>query len=114
MNKKSDFTKEISSNVKKYRLINNLTQAQLAEMLYIDTQYYAQLERGERSFTIEKLIMICDIFQIGIEKIITTNKIDETDNSKLIKSINNQLDTLSHSQLIVVEKFINDIVPCID
>lgn len=46
----------ISQNIKKYRLLNNMTQEELAGKLYLDTQYYAQLERGERNFTIEKII----------------------------------------------------------
>lgn len=44
----------IAENIKKYRLLNNMTQKELSEKLFLDTQYYAQLERGERNFTIEK------------------------------------------------------------
>ena len=43
----------ISNNIKKYRLLNNMTQEALAEQLGLDTQYYAQLERGERNFTLK-------------------------------------------------------------
>ncbi len=35
----------ISQNIKKYRLLNHMTQEELAKELYLDTQYYAQLER---------------------------------------------------------------------
>ena len=62
--------KQIPQNIKKYRLMHNMTQEELAGKLYLDTQYYAQLERGERNFTIEKIIQICSIFHIGIENII--------------------------------------------
>lgn len=44
----------IHQNIRKYRLLNNMTQEELAEKLDLDTQYYAQLERGERNYTIEK------------------------------------------------------------
>lgn len=112
MKKKSDITNIISNNIRKYRKINNLTQAQLAEKLYLDTQYFAQLERGERSFTIEKLLLACNVFQIGIEKIITV-KSHPADNTDLIQSIEKSLLQLDHNQLLVVEKFINEIVPFI-
>ncbi|MBQ3602190.1 MAG: helix-turn-helix transcriptional regulator, partial [Lachnospiraceae bacterium] len=52
----------IANNIKKYRLLNNMTQKELSEKLYLDTQYYAQLERGERNFSIEKIAMICSLF----------------------------------------------------
>lgn len=42
-------TNTISQNIKKYRLLNNMTQETLAGLLDPDTQYYAQLERGERN-----------------------------------------------------------------
>ena len=62
---KKNTANSISQNIKKYRLINNLTQEELAGKLNLDTQYYAQLERGERNFTIEKIINLCSIFHIG-------------------------------------------------
>ena len=62
-----------------------MTQEQLAELLDLDTQYYAQLERGERNFTIEKIIRLCNIFHVGIEKII------EIDIEKNIIKANNVL-----------------------
>ncbi len=114
MVRNTNIKKNISSNVKKYRQMNGLTQAQMAEMLYLDTQYYSQLERGERSFTIEKLVMICDIFQIGIEKLITIDNTDKQENdSELILSIENQLHDLNHSQLVILEKLLSEVLPYI-
>ena len=101
----------ISKNIRKYRLLNHMTQEQLAELLELDTQYYAQLERGERNFTIEKIIRICQIFQIGIQDIIKVESVSSSDTSSLIQQINNQLQSLTHSQLVVVEKFVQEITP---
>ena len=58
---KSKEPDSISNNIKKYRLLNNMTQEMLAEQLGLDTQYYAQLERGERNFTLKRLIRLCSI-----------------------------------------------------
>ena len=71
---KSKNKDSISQNIKKYRLLNHMTQENLAEQLSLDTQYYAQLERGERNFTIDKLTRLCSIFQIGIEDLIEIEK----------------------------------------
>lgn len=115
MSKKSSNIKNtISMNVKKYRLLNNLTQSQLAELLFLDTQYYSQLERGERNFTIEKLILLSDIFQVGIDKLITTYSYKEVDNSDMIQKICSQIPSLTTSQLKALDRMITDILPFID
>lgn len=103
----------IAQNIKKYRLLNNMTQKDLAEKLFLDTQYYAQLERGERNFSIEKIAMICSLFHIGIEDIIELDA-DATsisDAATLTNELKSSLDTLSYSQLLIVKKFIQEIVP---
>ena len=84
---KNKATNSIAQNIKKYRLLNNMTQEQLANALYLDTQYYAQLERGERNFTIEKIILACTIFHVGIENIIVIEDTSVNDNSELLEKI---------------------------
>ncbi len=115
MNKNtSEIANTISLNVKKYRIMNNLTQSKLAELLFLDTQYYSQLERGERNFTIEKLVMLCDIFHVGIEKLITVDNEKSSDNSELISSITKHIKKLKLPQLKALEKFITEILPFIN
>ena len=108
---KSKNKDSISQNIKKYRLLNHMTQENLAEQLSLDTQYYAQLERGERNFTIDKLTRLCSIFQIGIEDIIEIEKPEQQDTSEVREEINKKLDTLSCTQLRTVEKFNTEIIP---
>ena len=103
----------ISKNIKKYRQLNRMTQEELAGKLFLDTQYYAQLERGERNFTIEKIALACSVFNVGIEDII---KLDTTytgtnDTASIISEISEQLAPLTQSQLLLVQKFIKDVVP---
>ena len=108
---KSKEPDSISNNIKKYRLLNNMTQEMLAEQLGLDTQYYAQLERGERNFTLKRLIRLCSIFQIGIEDIIEIEPFDKQDTSELRDEVSEQLKSLSNTQLRLVERFISEIVP---
>ncbi len=110
---KKNTANSISQNIKKYRLINNLTQEELAGKLNLDTQYYAQLERGERNFTIEKIINLCSIFHIGIEEIIEVEASDSQNTDLLLKQLLTELQSLSYTQLSVVKKFITEIVPYI-
>ena len=106
---KKNVSHSISQNIKKYRLINNMTQEELAGKLNLDTQYYSQLERGERNFTIEKIIHLCSIFHIGVEEIIEVETTEPENTDILTKRLISELKT----QLSVVEKFITDIVPYI-
>ena len=108
---KSKEPDSISNNIKKYLLLNNMTQEMLAEQLGLDTQYYAQLERGERNFTLKRLIRLCSIFQIGIEDIIEIEPSDKQDTSELREEVSEQLKSLSNTQLRLVERFISEIVP---
>jgi len=103
----------IAKNIKKYRLLNNMTQKELAEKLFLDTQYYAQLERGERNFSIEKIAMICSLFHIGIEDIIELdgNSVSENDSTALMEELNGDLSKLSYSQLLIVKKFLQEVIP---
>lgn len=105
--------KQIPQNIKKYRLMHNMTQEELAGKLYLDTQYYAQLERGERNFTIEKIIQICSIFHIGIENIIEIHTSQTEDTSVLLEKMNEKLQNLSYTQLAFLDKFIIEMLPLI-
>lgn len=90
-----------------------MTQEFLAEQLDLDTQYYAQLERGERNFTIEKIIRLCSIFHIGIDNIIEIPPEENLDTRPLLEQLIPELEKLTYSQLILVEKFITEIIPYI-
>lgn len=108
---KKNISNSISQNIKKYRLINNMTQEELAGKLNLDTQYYAQLERGERNFTIEKIIQLCSIFHIGIDEIIEIETTESENTDILMKRLTSELKNLSYTQLAIIEKFVTEIVP---
>lgn len=108
-----DLSKQISDNIRKYRTLNNLTQEQMAEKLSLDSQYYSQMERSDRRFSLDNIHAVCDLFHIGIEEIIELPR----DNSReaaacdaLISEINMELPQLSVKQLLILKKYITDIL----
>lgn len=111
---KNDLNKTISQNIRKYRLLNNMTQEQLAEQLSLDTQYYSQLERCERNFTIEKIVAVCSIFHIGIEKIIDIGQDNSVNPDEILSKIHLKLKPLNYKQLVLIEKFIEEIIPYLE
>ena len=108
---KNNTPNSICQNIRKYRLLNKKTQEEIAELLNLDTQYYSQLERGERNFTIEKITRFCSLFNIGIENIVEIEPVVDEGTSELTEKITSQLKDLTRSQLFLLEKFIDEILP---
>ena len=100
----------ISQNIKNLRLLNNMTQEELSGLLELDTQYYSQLERGERNFTIEKIIRLCQILHVGVEDIIPVENSPAPDTTAQIARIDQMIRSLSSSQLSLLEKFITEVL----
>lgn len=110
---KNTYYAGIAGNIKKYRLLHGMTQEEMAEKLDIDTQYYAQLERGERNFTIDKIVKVCQIFQIGVDKIIeieeqTKNDSDYVEIKEECKKI---IEKLPYSKILLLKRFLTEFLP---
>ncbi len=100
----------IAQNIKKYRLLNHMTQEELSALLELDTQYYSQLERGERNFTLEKIIRLCHILHVGIEDIVPISPDPAPDTRETVGRIVRQLEQLTPAQLSLLEKFIAEVL----
>lgn len=108
---KQNILEQIPQNIKKYRLLNKMTQADVALALNLDTQYYAQLERGERNFTVEKIILLCSVLNVEINNIIEIAPASNHATPATRMRINDLVNSLSESQLLLIEKIIYDIIP---
>ena len=107
---KDSTSHSISRNIRKYRLLHNMTQEELAGQLQLDAQYYSQLERGERNFTIEKIVRLCRLLHVGIEDIIEIGPDNAPDTDDALERISRLLVNLSPSQLAILEKFITEVL----
>ena len=58
MNKEDNIV--YANSIKKYRIINGLTQEQVAQIVGFDTKYLSQLECGKYMGTIKTMLKICD------------------------------------------------------
>ena len=69
--------KLLGRRIREERLRIGLTQEQIAEKINVSTTYIGFIERGERSVTLEKLILLADCFQLPIDSLLhdaPTNK----------------------------------------
>ena len=65
--------KIVSGNIKTLRIINNLTQEELAKKLYITKQAVSKWENELCLQDIINIKKICDIFKVNINDFLTKN-----------------------------------------
>jgi transcriptional regulator with XRE-family HTH domain len=61
---------KIGRNIKRYRHWNELTQAQLAELIGVSTSFVGHIERGSRKMSIDTLCAICRALGVSSDKIL--------------------------------------------
>ena len=61
---KSRISKHIGNKFKEYRLKNNLTQNQVAELTGLEPRHISQIERGLSKGSIDTLLKLCNVYKI--------------------------------------------------
>ncbi len=71
--------KLLGKRIREERIKLNLTQEQLAEYVDISTSYMGQIERGERSVTLDSLLRISNRLSVSVDYLLRElTDIDET------------------------------------
>lgn len=74
----SDIKKTIAQNITEFRLLNDMTQAQLGEKLNYSDKTVSKWERGESTPDIEVLAALSDLFGVSIDSFIREGGIADT------------------------------------
>ena len=61
---KSNINEHIGKICQEYRLKNNLTQNQVAELTGLEPRHISQIERGQSKGSIDTLIKLCNAYKI--------------------------------------------------
>ncbi len=108
----SDYMK-IAENIRYYRKLHRMTQAQMAVELDVDRQYYSSLEQGIRHFTLDKIATCCGIFGVDMNSLVpeeTYKKVlNDADREEVIKRINSLISSTSTGRLVFLERILEDI-----
>ena len=56
--------------LKRQRLQNHYTQAQLAEKLFVSTQAVSKWEHGQSVPTIDNLLMLSDLYNLSLDELV--------------------------------------------
>lgn len=62
--------KVLGKRIREERIRIGLTQEQVAEFIDVSTTYIGFIERGERSVTLEKLILLAECFHVSMDSLI--------------------------------------------
>jgi len=104
----------IGKNIRKYRKLKGLTLEKLADVLETETNYLGQCERGERRFSLDKLVDLIEYFGVTANDIISLPSTAENrtkEKSLYLQEISALLDTCSDNQLAVVLNLLKESVP---
>ena len=61
---KTNITKHVGNKFQEYRLKNNLTQNQVAEITGLEPRHISQIERGLSKGSIDTLLKLCNAYKI--------------------------------------------------
>ena len=61
---KTNITKHLGNKFQEYRLKNNLTQNQVAEITGLEPRHISQIERGLSKGSIDTLLKLCNAYKI--------------------------------------------------
>lgn len=97
--------KRFGEKIRAARLLNRLTQAQLAEKSKISTNFLGQIERGERTPSLETSVNIAKSLNISIERLLYESEL--SDNS-IISELSIALSQINDKE----KQLLTDIVRC--
>lgn len=75
----------IGESIRHARLKKGLSQENLAELLYISTSAYGDIERNKSEVTVKRLLKICQILDVNIDNLININAVDTITNDEVLK-----------------------------
>lgn len=85
----------LGKRIKEERLKLNLTQENLAEKINVSTSYIGQIERGERSLSLDTLVNICNVLGVTVDYLLK----DSINISKLDScNYTNELNQILHDK----------------
>lgn len=82
--------KALGKRIREERLKLRLTQEQLAESIDISNSYMGQIERGDRSLTLDTLVNLVNRLAVTVDYLLQENV--NTDNNTYISQFNQLMD----------------------
>ena len=104
MNTPVDF-RIIGNKIQKYRLDNNLTQEELAELINSSQTYISEVEAGKHRLFFDTVVAIAQSLNISVDKLIAD--FEDSNNESTLQEILNDIRGMSAKQLELLQDNIN-------
>lgn len=105
--KNDQIRKVVGQRVKHYRKIHSLTQKQLAAEIGAVSSYITNIEVGQKGISLEKIIELCEYFDISVSDLLPLEIKSENDEKEyIIKNITNSLRTWGTEQVKLLETMV--------
>lgn len=104
MNNPVDF-RIVGNKIQKYRLENNLTQEELAELINSSQTYLSEVEAGKHRLFFDTVVAIARALNISVDKLIAD--FEDSNNESTLQEILNEIRGMSAKQLELLQDNIN-------
>ena len=102
--------RNIAFKLRKYRESKGLSREAFCAGPDINPEYWGAVERGKQAISLPKLLQVCEYYHISIESLIDIDiSLSTSEKESLRIEIINSLSHCSDRQLLIVQKFIEDI-----
>lgn len=98
----------IGERIKKYRLLNNLTQSDLSDKIGVTDKYISLIERGHTKISLPRLAKISNALKVDITVLL--KNVDDYSEDYLSSDIIARLSKMSPKTKKLVHKIITDII----
>jgi transcriptional regulator with XRE-family HTH domain len=106
-------TEDLGKKIKKYRIVQDLTQESLGEKAGLHYTYIGQVERGEKEPSLKALNKIAEALEIGVDKLLINYNLS----SGVTIQISNITDLLldrSQQELEMIYTLLENLIEIID
>ena len=96
----------LGHKIRNLRVTHHLSQASLAELIDVSTNYIGQIERGDRKPNLETLVDLCNALDTSMDYMLSDNL--QTQEDQISQDILAKLSTLSTEEKIFFYNTINN------
>ena len=106
----SKVAKNLGSRIRTYRLKKGISQEELAFKSSLSTTYLGQIERAEKSPTVETLDKVANALDVSIyDLFLFDEKIEDDNNNATLNKITAQLSSMSQDEQTELLKIIKNV-----
>ena len=96
----------LGETVRQYRRAVDMTQEEFASEIGVEAQHVSAVECGVKKFSVEKLMVIRQKFQLSIDELLPAGEPDEELKEKWINEINGHLRAMDTVQVGIWKRMI--------